>query len=635
MSPPALDYVVRNCLAKDPDGRFQTAHDVKLQLKWIMEGGSQAGAAASLPTGRSRWRRTGWLLAAAFFVLMIAAGVAWWKASGGHARPMYFLASVPFATHDLALSPDGRMLVMVGYSAQANDYMLWTSDLGGRRATLLDGTQGAAYPFWSPDGKSIGYFADGKLKKMDVSGGQPQVLCDAPNGRGGAWNRDGVILFAPDALGGLWRVSSWGGFPVQLTTPDSSRSEAGHRWPVFLPDGKHFIYLAANFSGKPGINALFVGSIDNKEKHFLVNTSANGAYAEPGFLLYLRDKTLVAQPFDLRHYVVSGEPHTLSEEVLYFPQVYRAVFDVASDALVTQAGEGVNLSQLTWFDRTGKPLGTIGKPAWYDNVQLSPDGRRVVADQTDPDGRNVDVWVQDPARGATTRLTFDPALDITPVWGPDGKQIVISSNRSLDFRLYVKNADGSGSEDEIAKSGDKQLGTQFSALDWSRDGKYVLTRKVNELWYLPWGDHVIKPLIQDKSVRAARFSPDGRWVAYVGNESGSMELYVSPFPNITSKWQVSSGGGQEPRWRQDGKELFYLSPDGKMMAVPVASGAAFEAGSPVTLFQIHRRQPISSFDLFSYDVSSDGQRFLVATKMDEGNPAPLSVLLNWASEIEK
>jgi Tol biopolymer transport system component len=632
MSPRELDYVVRSCLAKDPEGRFQTAHDVKLQLKWIAEGGSPAGAGGLAPAGRRRLERAGWVVAAIFLVLMAGAGV-WWGTN--HRRPpaMYFHAAVPFAANDLALSPDGRMLAMVAYSAQANDFTLWTYEVGGRRTTLLEATQGAAYPFWSPDGKSIGFFADGKLKKVDVSGGAVQALCDAPNGRGGAWSPDGTILFAPDALGALYRVSSWGGSPVELTKLDLSRSESGHRWPEFLPDGKHFIYLAANFSGKPGINAIFLGSLDSAEKRFLVNTSANGSFAEPGYLLYLRDKALVAQAFDRRHFVLSGEPHTLSDEVLYFPQVYRMVFSVSSgDVLVTQAGKGVYLSQLTWFDRGGKPLGTIGKSAWYNNVQLSPDKSRVATDQTDQDGRNVDTWVLDPARGTTTRLTFDPALDTTPTWSPDGKQVVMSSNRSLNFRLYVKNADGSGSDEEIASAG----GSALNPLDWSRDGKYILARTGNELWYLTRPEHALKPLIETKLVvRGAQFSPDRRWVAYSSNESGSMEVYVTSFPSGNGKWQVSTGGGLEPRWRRDGTELFYLSRDGKMMAVPVSPGASFAAGSPALLFQTHRRQPISSQDIFSYDVSADGQRFLIATKVDESSAAPLSVVLNWASEMEK
>jgi Tol biopolymer transport system component len=636
MSPPALDRVVKSCLAKDPDDRWQTVHDVKLQLKHIAEGGSQAGEAGRDPAGRRRRERASWLLAAAFLLVMMAGGAAWWGTTRGHPRPMYFHASVPFSVNDLALSPDGRLLAMVAYSAQANSFVLWTHEVGGRQTSSLEGTQGASFPFWSPDGRSIGFFADGKLKKVDVAGGQVQVLCDAPNGRGGTWNRGGVIVFTPDSLGlGLFRVSSSGGSPVEMTKPDSSRFETSHRWPVFLPDGKHFLYLAANFAGQLEVNAIFLASLDSTERRLIVSTNANAAYAEPGYLLYLRDnKTLVAQPFDRRRYVLSGEPHTLSDEVLYTPLVDRAVFSVSGgEVLATQTGKHASLSQLTWFDRSGKPTGTGGTPGSYKNMRLSPDGRRVATDQTDPDGRNVDIWILEPARGATTRLTFDPSVHQTPIWSPDGKQVLFSANRRLGMRLYLKNADGSGSEEEVADLG---AGLPVNAWDWSRDGKYVLVRKGNELWYLSWPERVAKPLLQAKwTVRNAQFSPDGRWMAYASNETGSMEIYVSSFPSGNGKWQVSRGGGQEPRWRQDGKELFYLSAEGKMMAVAVTTGASFTAGSPATLFQTHRRQPISSQDVFSYDVSGAGQRFLIATKVDEANAAPLSVHLNWASEMEK
>jgi Tol biopolymer transport system component len=636
MTPPALDRLIRTCLAKDPEERIQTAHDVKLQLQWIAEGDSRPGAAERIPAGRGRWHYAGWLVAGALFLLITAAGVAWWKASNKRLTPMYFLASVPFAANDLALSPDGRTLAMVAYSRQASNYVLWTYEVGGRRTNSLDGTQGATYPFWSPDGKSIGFFADGKLKKVEVSGGQPQVLCDAPNGRGGTWNSDGMIVFTPDSVGvGLFRVSSWGGSPVEITNLDTTRFETTHRWPMFLPDGKHFLYLGANFSGLLENNAIFLGSLDSREKRLLVSASANAAYAEPGFLLYLRDnKTLVAQPFDLRRYTLSGEPHTLSDDVLYFPLVDRAVFSVSGgEVLVTQTGKGASLSQLTWFDRSGKSSGTVGTPGIYNNVRLSPDGRRVAADQPDPDGRNTDIWILEPARGATTRLTFDRSFHSTPIWSPDGEQILFSSLRKLNFQLYLKNVDGSGSEEELADLG---VVSQVNPWDWSRDGKYALVRKGTELWYLSWPERVAKPLLQAKwTVRNAQFSPDGRWMAYASNETGKMEIYVSPFLSATGKWQVSTGGGQEPRWRQDGKELFYLSAEGKMMAVPVTAGVSFEARSPVTLFQTHRRQPISSQDVFSYDVSTDGQRFLVITKVDEVNTAPLSIMLHWASEMEK
>jgi eukaryotic-like serine/threonine-protein kinase len=635
MTPPALDRVVKKCLAKESEKRWQAASDVCDELKWIAEGGSQAGEAGRVLAGRRRWERASWLLAVTFFLLLMASGAAWWQASTRRPPPMYFHTSVPFPANDLALSPDGRMLAMVAYSAQANNFVLWTNEVGGRNTSSLNGTQGASYPFWSPDGKFIGFFADGKLKKVDVSGVQVQVLCDAPNGRGGAWNRGGVIVFSPDAIAGLFRVTSSGGSPVEITKVDTSRFETSHRWPVFLPDGKHFLYLGANFAGHLENNAIFLGSLDSQDGRLLVSTSANAAFAEPGYLVYLRDKTLVAQPFDRRSYVLSGEAHTLSDEVLYFPSVNRAVFSVSSgEVLVTQTGKGASLSQLTWFDRSGTPVSTVGMPGSYGNVRLSPDGRRVAADQTDPDGRNIDVWVHEPARGATTRLTFDPSLHQAPVWSPDGKQILFSSNRKLGFfHLYLKNADGSSSEDDVADLGD---GLLVNAWDWSRDGKNVLVRKGNELWYLSWPERVAKPLLQAKwTARNAQFSPDGRWMAYASNETGSMEVYVSSFPTGNGKWQVSSAGGQEPRWRQDGKELFYLSAEGMMMAVAVTAGASFEAGSPVALFQTHRRQPVSSEDVFSYDVSGGGQRFLIITKVDEATAAPLSILLNWVSEMEK
>jgi serine/threonine protein kinase len=631
LAPPALERVVRKCLAKDPDDRWQSASDLASELKWITESGSQPGVALTVPAP-SKWARIPWLVAAASLLMLATGAFSWWKSSHRQMPPSYFQAAIPFPATDLALSPNGRAVAMVAYSAQVNNYALWTYDVGGRHPSLIDGTAGAAYPFWSPDNKSIAFFSEGKLKKVDAAGGPVQVLCDAPNGRGGAWNREGTIIFAADALGGLSRVSSWGGAPTGLTQPDAARSESGHRWPVFLPDQKHYLYLAANFSARPGINALFIGALDSTEKHFLVNSSANAIYVEPGYLLYLRDKTLVAQPLDLKKFALTGEPRTLNDEVLYFPQVYRAVFDASPTALVTQIGKGVYLSELGWFDRTGRRLSTVGKPTWYDNLQISPDGRRVATDQTDPGGRNTDVYILDPSRDTSTRLTFDPALDMTPVWNADSKRVVFTSNRSLDFRLYLKNADGSGSDQEVAFAG----GAQFNGLDWSLDGKFILLRRTNELWYLAWPESTPKPLIQVKAVvRNAQFSPDGQWIAYSSNDSGRMEVYVTPFPSVSAKWQVSTNGGMEPRWRRDGKELFFLAPDATIMACPVTIGNSFESGSPVALFQAHRRIPISSQDLFSYDVSADGQRFLIAIKIDDSSAAPLSIVLNWASGMEK
>jgi len=636
MTPPALERVVKKCVAKDPDERWQSASDLASELNWIAEGGSQAQEPGRVPLRRKTWELMPWLLAALLLLLLIGAGAALWKASNGRpGRAMYFHTFVPFSANDLAMSPNGRTLAMVAYSTQVNNYALLVHELGSQRTTPLDGTQGASYPFWSPDGKFIGFFADGKLKKVDLSASQVQVLCDAPNGRGGTWNRDGVIVFAPDSLIGLYRVFARGGSPVEITKLDTARLEQSHRWPVFLPDGKHFLYMAANFTRQTGVNAIYLGALDSQEKRQIVSTDANAAYAEPGYLLYLRDKTLVAQAFDSKNYVLSGEPYTLSDQVLYFPHVGRAIFSVSNgEVLVTQTGKVGSLSQLTWFDRNGKALGTVGAYGSYNNVRLSPDGRRVATDETDSDGWNIDIWIHDLARGATTRLTFDPSLDTTPIWSPNGKQLLFVSNRNLGFRVYLKNSDGSGSEEEVADLGSN---LQVNPWDWSRDGKYMLVRKKSEVWYLAWPDRAPKPLFQAKwTIRNAQLSPDGRWIAYSTNETGNMEVYVSPFPSVNGKWQVSTSGGEEPRWRQDGRELFYVSADGKMTAVPVkTTTAGFEAGSPVALFQTRRRQPISAQDVFSYDVSGDGKKFLIATKVDEANAAPVSVLLNWASHMDK
>jgi Tol biopolymer transport system component len=635
MSPPALEHVTNACLAKDPEERLQSAHDVKVELQWIARAGSHAGAPIDALAGRVRRDRLPWLLVGLLLLVVIGGGAARLILTRQTLPAMYFNSPVPVTPNDLALSPDARTVAVVAYSDQANKYVIWTYEVGGRGMAVVPGTENASHPFWSPDSKSIGFFADGKLKKVEVPGGQVQVLCEAPNGRGGTWNRDGVIVFTPDSLGGLSRVPSSGGSPVELTKPDASRLETTHRWPVFLPDGKHFLYLGANFSGHLENNAIFLGSLDSQERRWLVNTSANAAYAEPGYLLYLREnKTLVAQPFDRRRYVLSGEPQALGDEVRYFPLVDRALFSVSSGSvLVTQPGKGTSPSQLTWFDRTGKSAGTVGVVGSYGNVRLSPDGRRIATDQTDAAGRNGDIWILDPTRGTTARLTFGPSYVSTPIWSPDGRQILFGSNRELGFQVYLKNADGSGSEEPVGTWGSY---TQVNPWDWSRDAKHVLVRKANELWYLSWPERVAKPLLQRKgTVRNAQFSPDGRWMAFASTETGSMEIYVSPFPSANGKWQVSSGGGEEPRWRQDGKELFYLSADGKMMAVAVTAGVSFEAGSPVALFQTRRRQEIGSQDVFSYDVSGDGQRFLILTRADAASAAPIAIHLNWASELEK
>jgi Tol biopolymer transport system component len=633
--PASLEATVKGCLAKDPDERLQSAHDLKLQIKWVREDASLTRSSAA-PVATSKPRdRAGWLAAGLLLLLLLGVAPAWWLVGRTPAAPLYFNSSVPFAADYVALSPDGRTLALVGFSEQANKNVIWTQPVGGRGATALPGTEGAIYPFWSPDGRSIGFFAQGKLKTIEVASGRSaQVLADAPFGRGGAWSRDGVILFAPDAWSGVYRVTSSGGTPIAVTKPDPSLFQVSHRWPVFLPDGRHFLYLACNFSGRLDKNMIYVGSLDSDERRPIVNASTNAVYADPGYLLYWRDNALVAQRFDLHNYSLTGEPRTVSDAVQYFPQTNFAVFDVAGKTLIAQtgAGKGANKSQLIWFDRQGKQVGSVGPPELVSNPKLSPDGRRVAVDQTDVDGRHVNIWLHELTSDAVARIGFGPWLEQITVWSPDGKQVIYTSNEKLFFSLYLKNSDGSGATKNIVDFGTPQQGPW----DWSRDGKYLLARRDRELWYVSLPDLKAQPLLQSPFlVRNAQFSPDGKLVAYATSETGSWEVYVSPFPSFGSKWQVSRGGGEEPRWRSDGKELFYLAPDGKLMAVDVKPGSGFEAGSPIPLFLAHPRQAISAMDFFAYDVTSDGQRFLVNTRVDTSNSAPLSVILNWSTEMEK
>jgi Tol biopolymer transport system component len=634
LSPALLGATVKSCLAKDPDDRVQTVHDVRLQLRWIQENATVANLPAPTPV-RGISDRAGWLVAGMLLLLIMGASV-WWLRGREKPAAMYFNSSVPFPAQYVSLSPDGRMLALVAYSSQANKNAIWTQRIGGQGATVLAGTEGGTYPFWSPDGRSLGFFAQGKLKTIDAASGRSaQILADAPFGRGGAWSRNGVILYTPDAWSGLYRIPSSGGTPVQVTKPDVSQFQVSNRWPVFLPDGRHFLYLACNFSGRLDHNLIIVGSLDSDEKRVIANASTNAVYADPGYLLYWRDNALVAQPFDLRTYSFTGEPRIVSDAVQYFPQTNLAIFAVVGTTLVTQtrAGGGANKSQLLWFDRHGKQVSTVGPPELVANPMLSPDGKRVALDQTDTDGRHYNVWVRDLNSSLATRLGFGPWLEQIAVWSPDGKQLIYTANENLFFSLYLKNADGSGSAKNVLDFGTPQQGPW----DWSRDGKYLLVRKERELWYVTMPDRQPHPLLQAQSlIRNAQFSPDGKFVAYASSETGNWEVYVSPFPSFGSRWQVSRGdGGEEPRWRRDGKELFYLAPDGRLMASDVKSGAGFEASLPAALFQTHPRQALSAMDFFSYDVTADGQKFLVNTKVDTSNWAPLSVILNWSSEMEK
>ena len=635
MAPPALERVVKRCLAKDPDDRWQTARDLELELKWIAESGAQTAGTAPTIAARKAKERLSWITACALAIALIVTAI-WWRNAKPPEQTMYFSASMTFPAHDIAFSPNGRTLAVIAYLESARKNALWIYDVGSQGARVLSDTEGASYPFWSPDGRTLAFFVDGKLKKLELSGGPVQIICDAPSGRGGTWNKDGVIVFTPDAtLGnGLYRVSASGGIPKQISRPDPSRGEESHRYPMFLPDGLHYLYLAANFSGrKEEVDAIFVGSLDSNEKRFVTAATANAAYAAPGYLLFCRGKTLLAQRFDLKRFALTGEPATILTEIQQLPQTGRAVFGTSDDGLlVAQTGNQIALSQLLWFDRNGNELGAVGKPDVYGNVSLAPNGKSVAVNKTDTGSLNTDVWIYELHRDSSKRLTFNPGFNVMPIWNPDASMLTFASNRQLSVDLFTKNSDGAQEEQSLVRDENDKF-----PYDWSRDARYILYLLGNSsLEYVTLPERKTSLFLKVPSaLRNAQFSPDEKWVAYASNETGKWEIYVTSFPEGHGRWQVSTGGGEQPRWRGDGKELFYLSSDAKMMAASVAIGANFDVGRPVELFQTSPRQPVSFNDQVVYDVRPDGQRFLILTRMKQAESTPMSVVLNWPAKLNK
>lgn len=635
LTPPAFEHVVTTCLAKNPEERFQTAHDIALQLKWITQSGVQTGRSSEKGSteqkGKSR-ERIAWVLAGGL-PLVLFAFLLWWRASRGKEQTTYFSAPLPFAARELSVSPNGHTVAIVGHQESQRNNLIWIYEPGSQDATSLPNTEGASFPFWSSDGQSLGFFADGKLKKVSLDGGPVQTLCDAPSGRGGTWNKDGVILFTPSGtLGvGIYRIAASGGTPTQVTVPDKSLSEDSNRWPVFLPDGVHFLYSAINLSGRKDLFSVYESALNSNEKRLVVKAKGNAAYAAPGYLLFYRDQTLFAQHFDAKRVELSGEPIPMLTEVQFFPRISKAVFDATSaNVLVAQKNADSGASQMLWFDRQGQQIGFAMHPGIYGNIMLDPSGRFVASETTDPESQNTDVWTYDLETRSAKRLTFDPALDSLPVWSPDGSRMIFASNRELKFDLYLKDSNGAQEEKIIPQDGPDRFPT-----DWSRDGKYVIYGRAGELWYVTFPD--LRPALFLKGtamLKAARFSPDGKWVAYASNESGKWEIYVTSFPDAHGKWQVSSGGGDQPRWRGDGKELFYLSSDVKMMAVPVKTGANFDAGTVTALFQANPREMFATSEMFAYDVSKDGQKFLINSQRKTA-VTPMSIVLNWSSKLNQ
>jgi len=636
-SPAALDHLVKKCLEKNPDERFQSAHDVKVQLQWIAEGGAQT----RVQTSSQKLGLLPWLIAGAA-VLLLAGSLAGYllpSRTGPMVRsfilPPAGTAFITFAPSSgpPEISPDGTKLAFTARDDKGK-VILYMRPLSAVTAEPLAGTEDASYPFWSPDSREIGFFAGGKLKKIDANGGPPQNLCDVAVGRGGTWNKEGVIVFSPGATQSLLRVAAEGGTPEAASKFDLSRGDNSHRWPQFLPDGRHFLFWARSSRGMQE-HQVYVGTVGSLDAKPLMKSRLPALYV-PGYLLFLRDQTLMAQPFNARTLELSGVPTPIAEHVAVNSTTSRPVFSASNDrTIIYQIGSEQGGWQLLWLTRDGKQIGTVGDLAPYTDPAISPDGTRVAVGIFTGQGSS-DIWIFDSRRAAKTRLTFGTAILRFPLWSPDGKTIFYGSNAKGAYHIYAKAADGTGPEQVILED---------DAFDYpwdiSPDQKYLAYMRPaadgkggTEMWALPLsGDRKPFPIVPSLFTNTwAAVAPNGKWMAYSSNESGRFEVYVTAFPGGGAKWEVSVNGGSMPKWRRDGKELFFLDPADNLMAVEVnTSGNTIQTGTPHLLFR-----PVGlQSQLGPYTVTADGKRFLINGGNVKEENQPFVLVQNWAHQLKK
>ena len=643
LTPPALERIVKKCLAKDPDERWQSARDLKTNLEWIAEGESLVMSSA---VKHNPWReRAAWMLASAFLsaLAFFAAGHYRAPSTGDPARfyvnPPEKAAfsgapNITVQVPQFALSPDGRAIVFAA-NAPGGDPMLWLRSMEQVAARPLSGTESAELPFWSPDSHWVGFFAEGKLKKIPATGGPVQVLADVADPFGGSWGADDSILFAK-LSSSIFRVSSAGGIVTSVTK--ISPQEA-HRWPQFLPDGRHFLF---HVQGGAEHRGIYVGSVDGETQKFLLHAEASALYALPGYLLYLDGDTLLGQTFDGARLELRGEPFTVAVHVGRSTGFNIAV-SASGTGMLAYAAAILKRGRLTWFDRAGNSFGSVGVEGDYPDFRLSPNGETLAVSLVDPKIWNPDIWLVDLTRGSPSRFTVGSALNAAPVWLPDGARILFRTNRNGMTEFYEKSAGGGGNEESVLTN-QTQLAAGIESpnlvsSDWSPDGRYVIASAPqqatgDDLWLVPLsGDRKpVKFLGPPSDQMHGNFSPDGRFVAYTSNESGRFQVYVQTFPLSNRKWQVSTDGGYEPRWRADGREIYYLSDDRKLMAVSVGAGPSFAV--PKLLFQTRVPEGVTSRRTH-YVPSRDGRRFLINTQTGDALPNPITVVFNWQAELGK
>ena len=625
---PALEKIVRRCLEKNPRQRFQSAMDLSFALSALSGTDTSAAPLSSSPR---RFPTTLWL--GMVVALAIGAAASWLLVRRPHVKErLEFAIPVLGEVSHMALSRDGSTLVFVSPAEDSGLPVLHVTRIGSRTGALLSETEGASYPFWSPDGKYIAFFANGKLLKIPSSGGTPQALASVSTPRGGSWGSQDIIVYSPDAGSAIWRVSPDGTGAAPVTEALRRVEENTHRWPVFLPDGDHFLFWGGSFSDKyRETSGIYMSSLDGKQKKLLVLCHSSFAY-DFGHLFYAdEERRLVSVPFNPAKAAISGSPAPLADLVGFQPATYWTSLTASwNGTLVYNTSTGATLSILTWMDRGGKELSHVGRPRVACNPSLSPDGSRVAVDISDLAENNVDVWLESTSGTQNTRFTFSPEEDVVGVWSRDGSTLAYRENQPGHSALITKRASGLERE---------QINFEVSASDdivpnsWSLDGRQILATHSG-----PSGTHLLlvpltggnpTPFAMSKGNEMnGQISPDGKWAAYASDESGTWQIYVTTFPAAIGKFQVSRGGGTEPRWNRNGKEIFYLSPKGLLTSVSLDTKNTFSTGAPQSLFQIRGRAAISATDHFSYDVARDGTRFLVNQYVKPEHVDPLTVVLH-------